>query len=755
MRDRLGRVPAEVTTLIGRKRDTAEVRRLLSEARLVTLTGAGGCGKSRLAIRVASELRRAFTDGVWLVDLATVSDPALLTYAVSEGLGLAARDDETVYGFLRDREVLLVLDNAEHLVDACAALVDRALRTGPGVRVLCTSRQVLGIPAEYVWDVAPLGVPEPGVAYAAGVAARYPAVTLFAERAVAVHPEFVLDAGTWPTVAEICRQLDGLPLGIELAAAQMRTHSLAQLATGLFRSLRVRHAVPARHRRLDSAFDWSFALCSPGEQLLWQRLSVFTGTFELGAAEYVATEVHDGVTALDLVAGLVEKSVLCREEPNGGPPRYRLLETVRRYGLNRLRATYGGAEEQRLRERHRDWYIDLAERLDTDWFGPRQGEWVRRMHAESGNLRMALEGASGTTRLRLAAAMRFSWYASGAWSEGRYWLEHALPDGAADLTHLRGLLTYAMIAMLQGDRWTAEKASREAVALAGRLGDPWWSERAAGVLGTHLLLAGDLSGALLVLGPAEDALARRTPTDQLDVLVLTSLGSALCHAGDPERGALLSARGIAACRAAGDRWNLAYALVGAALPATRTGRLDEAAGYLAESLRLRRDLDDLVGMAGSLEQLAWLAAQRGDHERAARLLGASGHGWELLGQPLYGSSLWLRGREECADRCRQALGETRFSALLAAGGELPTAQAVRYALDEPEPVDDGTGSEPLPLTPRERQVAELIATGLSNQQIATRLVTSPRTAESHVQNILRKLGFTSRAQVAAWVTRQN
>jgi predicted ATPase/DNA-binding CsgD family transcriptional regulator len=762
-RDRLGRIPAEVTTLVGRKRDTAEVRRLLSEARLVTLTGIGGSGKSRLAVRVATELRRAFADGVWLVDLVSVTDPARLTYAVSEALGLASRDDEAVTEFLRDRNLLLVLDNVEHLLDACAAFVDRALRTGPGVHVLCTSRQVLGIPAEYVWDVLPLAVPEPVVAYTAGIAARYPAVALFVERAGAVHPAFLLDADNWPTVAEICRQLDGLPLGIELAAAQTRTHSLDQLATGLFRTLEVRHAVPARHRRLDSAFDWSFALCSPGEQLLWQRMSVFAGTFELDAAEYVAGEVDapSGAGpaepvpgALDLVAGLVEKSVLCREEPAVGPPRYRLLETVRRYGVDRLRATYGPAEERRLRERHRDWYLDLAERLDADWFGPRQREWVRLLHDESGNFRLALNGATGTVRLRLAAALQYSWYAGAAWGEGRYWLERALPDGTGDLAHLRALLAYAMIAMLQGDRAIARTASEDAVALADALGDPVWCARAAGTLGTALMLGGDLPGAVRVLEPAEAALSGRPATDQLDVLASSSLGVALSYAGDPERATRHVARGVAACRAAGDLWALAYALVGATQPAIQAGRFDAAAGYLEESLRIRRDLDDLVGIAGSLERMAWLAADQGDHDRAARLLGASRHGWALLGQPLYGAARWLHGRDECARRCRAASGETRFTALLTAGEQLATAEAVRYALGEPEPAAGGTGPEPLTLTPRERQVAELIAAGLSNQQIATRLTTSPRTTDSHVQNILRKLGFTSRAQVAAWVAGQ-
>jgi predicted ATPase/DNA-binding CsgD family transcriptional regulator len=755
-RDRPGRLPTEVTSLVGRRRDVAEVRRLLAGARLVTLTGTGGSGKSRLAVRVATELRRAFTGGVWLVDLAPVTDPALLPYAVAEALGLTVPADRPVAELLpehvRDRELLLVLDNCEHLTDACATFADRVLRAGAGVRVLCTSRHVLGMAAEHVWDVTPLAVPGPEVPYTPGVESRYPGVALFAERAAAVQPGFVLGPGTWPTVTEICRQLDGLPLAIELAAARLRTHSPGQLAAGLYHQLGTRHAVPARHRRLDSAFEWSFALCSPGEQLLWQRLSVFTDTFDLDAAEYVFED-----DALELAAGLIEKSVLCRESPVDGPPRYRLLETVRRYGLDRLRATYGEAEERRLRDRHRDWCLDLAERFDADWFGPRQAEWVARMRAEYPNIRAALDGSVGTPRLRLATALRFYWYACGAGNEGRYWLERALADDGPDPVRARAWQSYTMLVQSAGDRAAAEHGARELIALADKLDDPVWRARATGTLGCSQLLADDLTGGMRTLETALAALDGLPVTDYIDVTIPVALAFAVYHAGDHDRAAALCARAREVCAAAGDRWWLAHVLVGSALAAWGQGRMGEATGYLRESLVIRRELDDPLGVGGAIERLAWLAAAEGDHERAARLLGAGERMWQAVGRHLFGAALWLRGREKCTRACREALGEARFAALVARGREMATDEAIRYTLDEavPERTGAGTDADAARLTPRERQVAELIATGLSNHQIATRLVTSPRTAESHVQNILRKLGFGSRAQVAAWVARQS
>src|SRR2546430_146675 len=289
-----GRLAAEVSTFINRRREIAEVRRLLSTARLVTLTGAGGTGKTRLAVRVARELRRAFADGVWQVDLAGIGDGSLLEYAVADALGLRGAPDvptsRLLIDYLSDRSVLLVLDNCEHLVDDCARLVNALLRAASGVRALCTSRQPLGVIGETVFTVTPLSVPEPGVALATGAAVTYAALALFAERAGAAVPGFTLHAGNLKTVVEICERLDGLPLAIELAAAQLRTRSIEQLAAGLadrFRLLATRHAIPGHHRRLQETFDWSFTTCTVPERKLWARVAVFRGSFDLHAVTTV------------------------------------------------------------------------------------------------------------------------------------------------------------------------------------------------------------------------------------------------------------------------------------------------------------------------------------------------------------------------------------------------------------------------------------------------------------------------------------
>ena len=767
-RDRPGHIPAELTSFIGRRQDVVEVKRLLSSARLVTLTGVGGSGKTRLAIRIARELRRAFADGVWLVDLTPVTDGAMVGYTIAQALGIDIHTDEplteVVVRYLRDRELLLVLDNCEHLLDACATFVDSALRVAPGLRVVCTSRQVLGMVAEHVWGVAPLAVPDPRCTPPLGTEHRYPGLVLFTERAEAVVPGFVIGPDNQRTVLEICQQLDGLPLAIELAAAQLHRLSVAQLATGLrehFQLLEARYAVPARHRRLESTFDWSFALCSPREQVLWTRLSVFADTFELAAAHHVLGEGTAEET-LELLAGLVDKSVLSREESPAGV-RYRLLETIRRYGLCRLRALGPDGVEDRLRDRHRDWYLDLAEQFDADWYGPCQRMWIDRIRAEHGNIRAALDhslGAGGNPRaaLRLAAALRYYWYGCGALHEGRYWLHRALPLApAADRIRLRGLDAYTMVVEGQLDHHTAARSAEDLHTLADQLAEPGFAARAELWLGVARMLGGDLASAAPLL---ESAVTRLAEVGEVGVLpvAIGSRAVVLLFQGDHEGAERLCEQARQLCEAHGDRLALGTILVISAMVATAAGDLTSAAEYAGRSLGLRRDLGDTQGIASTLERLAWLTSVTGDHERAARLLGAAREAWRTVGFTQYETTLRIRGHDECEAQCRAVLGESRFAVALAQGAALSRGEAIRYALGEagPPPVPAENADEErtaTALTPRERQVAGLIAEGLSNHQIASRLVTSQRTAESHVQNILRKLGFTSRTQIATWVAR--
>ncbi|MET9618586.1 ATP-binding protein, partial [Kitasatospora indigofera] len=377
------RLPADVTSLVGRRAELAELKRVLEDSRLVTLTGTGGVGKTRLALQVAREVRRAFPDGVFWVSLAEVGEPGLVALTVMDAVGLRTMGPEVTAGlvnYLRDKRLLLVLDNCEHLVEACADLAAELLPACPGVRVLATSREVLDIAGERTFLVAPLAVPEedegPDRTPAAGAwtGAVADAMALFADRAAAAVPGFEVTADNAWAVAALCRHLDGLPLAIELAAVRMRALSVEELLQRQderyeLLTRRQRGTPVSRHRSLRATVDWSFELCSPDERLLWARLSVFAGGCDLDAAESVCA--REGLTrdaVLDVMAGLVEKSIITREEHHGRA-RYRMLETIRQYGREQLRST---GEEPELRRRHRDHYLRLAERVQERWFGPGQ-----------------------------------------------------------------------------------------------------------------------------------------------------------------------------------------------------------------------------------------------------------------------------------------------------------------------------------------------------------------------------------------------
>jgi non-specific serine/threonine protein kinase len=627
--------------------------------------------------------------------------------------------------------------------------VGRALREAAGLRVLCTSRQTIGTVGEHVYRVPPLPVDAD-------------AVSLFAERATAAAPGFVLTGGTLDVVRRICRDLDGLPLAIELAAAQLRMLSVDQLAARLsdsFRLLTTRHATPDRHRTLEATFDWSFALCSPAEQALWSRVAVFAGSFDLGTVEQVCgggvLATGDVATAL---AGLVDKSVLVRADA-AGRPRYRLLETIRRYGLRRL----GGTATVELRRRHRDRYLALAERFAADWFGPRQAEWSARIRADLGNLRAALTfclttPGEGRYALELAAALESFWAECGASQEGRLWLERGLAaEPGASPARLRGLGTYTTVLCTLGDLATATTVAAESRELAARLGDPLAAARGAMDLGMVLMLANDLPAAVPLL---EEAVSVRTERDASDALVATgklSLAMTVFFLGDVPRAADLLADCRAVCLRHGEQSWRGRVLVASAYVALATGDTDLAEEYVRGSLQVRQDLGDTMGIAGAVERMGWIAADCGQSERAARLLGAADQVWRALGRKLYGAPRWIHGHEVRAARLREAMGDDAFDKAFRLGAALRTDEAVAYALGREDTAGPGSDGHPATadsLTPREREVAALVAEGLSNREIAARLSTSRRTAESHVEHILRKLGFTSRTQVATWMSQR-
>jgi len=759
-----GRLPAETTVFIDRDLDVAEVKRLLVAARLVTLTGVGGAGKTRLAVRVAADLRATYADGAWLVDLTAVTDPSWLELAVAETLDLTDCTDrppaEVVIEYLRDRDLLLVLDNCEHLLDAGACFADRVLRQAPGVRILCTSRQPLGLVAEHLWAVLPLALPESPRSVPAGSGTRYAALALFAARAAAVVSGFALTADNLDTVIDVCRKLDGLPLAIELAAAQLRHRTLGQLAAGLgdrFRLLTTRHASPAHHRTLGSTFDWSFALCSPEEQAMWARLAVFHDSFPADAAGYVCAPELPSTAVVELLSGLLDKSVLVRAD-GPGPIRYRLLETIRQYGGYRLRADRDAAPAE-LARRHRDWYLRLARRFDADWFGPRQAQWLRQLRQEHANLRAALDFSLSTpgeaaAGLELATCLVHFWYPAGRIHEGRYWLQQALDANPAP-TRARGyaLVASSHLAQLRGELATATAQGREAAQIARQLPDGRLSALAERAVGMVAAMGGnDPATAQAHLRKALAELVRLGENGLAVAETQLALALALLFTGDVEQAAAVCRQSQRVCEAHGDRWWLCHVYSAASHIALAAGDPDTANRHTRTVLELGSELGDVVVLAMQVERTAWLAGLAGDHRRAARLLGAADEMWQRLGRRLFGAGVWLRAHDDCAAQAESVLGRTGYAAEFHRGAALTPDEVAACALGQ-EPAAEPAGKAQL-LTRRERQVAELIGEGLSNRQIAARLGTSQRTAESHVENILRKLGFTARAQVATWVVQQ-
>jgi predicted ATPase/DNA-binding CsgD family transcriptional regulator len=774
----LGNLPADLTTFVGRGKESSQVRLLLSRSRLVTLTGVGGVGKSRLALRAARQLSRTFPDGTWLVELSSLQDPALVPQAVGQALGLADQGTgdpvQALCDALASRRLLIVVDNCEHLVPACQQLLTALLRGASGLRVLATSREVLWIPGEQVYDVAPLQVPQPSEQRDLEAMAGYPGVALFASRAGEIRPGFAVTADNADAVARVCGLSEGLPLFLELAAAQLRSLSVQQLAARLddrFQLLTTRSAaVPARHQSLRAAVAGSFMLCSEAERLVWVRASVFAGRFDLEAAEAVcAGETLSAGDVLDALAGLIDKSVVVSAERDG-QLRYWMLDTLRAYGLEQLRASPAGdgaAAEEQPRRQHRDYHLELAERFDADWFGPRQVQWSRRMRAELPEMRSALAFCLATpgeapAATRLARALGFFWYACGATREGRLWLQRVLAaEPSPPKDRARALVVYARVLISSGLHAEAAEPARECLELARRFGDPALLVQALSICGVRLVYAGDVAAGLPLLDEAV-GLAEGLPDAGFVLATMTlSRSFAAIAVGDPVRADALAAQCRAVCRAHGDRWLLNRALIWSIPPALILGDAAGAAGYGRESLSISAALGDTPGLALSLEFLARTAAAGGDHRRAARLLGAADVQDGVNGGTPASTGPLAAGHDQCEAAARAALGDVRFDDEFRSGAELTLEEVIVYAQGDPAqparawaaPPSDGRS--PL-LTKRELEVARLVAEGLTNKQIAHQLVIAQRTAESHVEHILSKLGLTTRTQIASWMhTRQS
>jgi predicted ATPase/DNA-binding CsgD family transcriptional regulator len=740
------RLPADVSSFVGRSRESAEVRRLLEHRRLVTLTGPGGVGKSRLGLRVAARMAAGEPDGVHFVDLGALGDDRLLGDSVVQALGLVDRSArppvEVLSEYLAGRRLLLVLDGCEHVSDACATLVGRLLPAAPGLRVLATSREPLQVPGEAV-----LAVP---------TAAPRDALELFEQRARAVLPDFSVTAENRDAVERLCERLDRIPLAIELAAVRLRVLSVTQILDRLgdrFRLLARPTRTDGRHATLLATVEWSAQGCSAAERAVWARASVFVGSFDLEAARYVCA--GDDVPAEDVagtLAGLVDKSVIA-VRGEGPEARYVWLDTLRDYGALLLAGR--GDEQALLRRRHRDWVLSRVRSLSSGsgkaW-SPALAAVLQQLGLEPANVRAALdfcftEPGEERTGLELSTSLVLMWLTGGLVRESRYWLELALAAGdEPSRERVRALWACGWVAIEQGDLPAAEDLLARSRALAGRLRDESGLAWAVALTGYAALFAGDLPRARALL---EDGMARhRALGDGLAVRVtLSGLAQTSSYLGDPVAEAI-SAEAIALA----DRPELdvlrSTGLRNRGLELVRQGRLDEASESLCEALRLSRT--GWLGVATSLDLLAWAASAGGRHQRAARLFGAAHASFRRAGTVV---SLPQRERSRhYRALAREALGEPVFDGAFRRGEQLTQEEAIDYALagarESPESPKARAGASPL--SAREEQVVALVTRGLTDRQIAAELVISPRTAQAHVARILAKLELANRAQIAAW-----
>ncbi|KZB88644.1 LuxR C-terminal-related transcriptional regulator [Amycolatopsis regifaucium] len=751
--------PAEVTSYVGRDAETGEARRLLEAASLVTLTGPGGVGKTRLAWRIATAHREATADDVAFVSLAELREPALLVPTVANVLGFGDRSAkpaiDVVVEALRESRLLLVLDNCEHLVESCARFADTVVRECPQVSVLATSRQSLGVAGERILPVPPLAVPQQGDSFERAV--NYESVRLFVDRATAVAPSFRLTESDTEPLIRLCRRLDGLPLAIELAAVRALVLSLRQLADRLDRQFSVltkdRRGRPERHETMRALIDWSHELCTGPERLLWARASVFSGSFDLDAAEEVCSggdlpREH----VLEVVDGLLDKSILLREEYPGGV-RYRMLESVREYGADRL-SEAGGTTE--FRKRHRDWFAELSARYAAEWLKTDQLAWIARLRREHANLRVALDFCAGAPEdavvgLRMLRDVKEFWIVRGLNTEGRMWvrrLDETAAPGVPERAH--GLWLSGFLALVQGDLSAHRSMVDRAAAEAETSGDELAAAYVLHVRAYAALIGNDMSEAARLFGAAID-LFRIHGDEGAEIWASYNYGLAVWLDGDIDRGRTVLTESVERCERRGEVFWRGWALWSRAAAEYLQGDFVVAGRCCEQILRLHARVDDRVVVGFTLTVMAGCAARTGRPNRAAILQGAAMNVWRTVGAWPTRYEAFTEPLQADVDVVTTALGWEVAVKEFTDGSAMSTGDAIAYALGErsPEPRKQAARV----LTKRETEIAHVIAEGLTNQEIADRLGIARRTVDTHIDHILTKLGYSNRVQVATWVTR--
>jgi predicted ATPase/DNA-binding CsgD family transcriptional regulator len=799
-RDAPANLPVELTSFIGRERMLADIRRLLGSAsagcRLLTLTGPGGSGKTRLALQAAAAVRERFDDGVCFVALAPISDPTLVAATIAQTVGvrdaglLAPLDGLKTY--LCDRHLLLVLDNFEQVLGA-ATDVTELLSACPRLQVLVTSRAALRVSGERELVVAPLELPGRVAATAGGRgddgARRCESVRLFVERARAVNADFALTHETAPAVAEICLRLDGLPLAIELAAARSRLLPPQAMLARLERRLQFltggARDLPTRQQTLRNTIAWSYDLLDPREQALFRTVAVFVGGCTLEAAQAVSGEPPAApgagppapdqfeVDTLDVADSLAAKSLLRPVVAASGEVRLNMLETTREFGLEQL--AWSG-ELETLRRRHARYFLALAEHAEPELWGPASGLWLERLEAERDNIRAALDWclssggeANVGTALRLAGALAHFWWTRGPFGEGRQWLARALEPPAragaprADAperlaARMKALHGAGWLAHFQHDTAAARAALEESLAIAHELDDRRTVAWVLHVLGRVAYFDGDHVVAR-ELAERSLAIAEDLGDRSLIGWALHLLGLAAHIAGDYRSADARYEQSLAIRQELGHRETIGvlYQLMG--LSAHRQGEHAKALGLYREYLAIGRELGSIFHVGNSLAQFGALAATLGQPERAARLFGAAEFYHQTSGtRPI---PLTVAVVSDGAELARETLGD-RFAVAWAAGRALSSEQAIAEALAvelAPQPAGprstaDRAARRAGPLSAREQEVAALVARGLTNRQIAAELVIAERTVAVHVEHILDKLGFRSRTQIGVWAAAQ-
>jgi predicted ATPase/DNA-binding CsgD family transcriptional regulator len=803
----LTNLPAQVSSFIGREAELAAVRGWVAESRLVTLTGAGGAGKTRLGLQVAAGLLDGAGDGVWFADLAPLRDPDLVAVTVADVLGVRQEPGRPVLDTLVDavggRILLVLLDNCEHVIGACAKLADALLRSCPNLALLATSREPLGIGGERIYRVPSMRTPGDGDDGRAILACE--AVRLLADRAAAQGVPLAGDEQTAAVAGRICRRLDGIPLAIELAAARLRVMPAGELEARLDERFSLltggsRAGLP-RQQTLRAMVDWSWELLTSAERAVLARLSTFAGGFGLAGAEAVAAgpDVPAG-EVLGHLGALVDKSLVQFGDAGTGPGRYRLLETVRQYAAARL-AALGPAAAGAARTAHRDYYLALAEASAPHLVAADQGAWLDRLDAELGNLRAAtavsLTQPDPEPGLRLAASLRVFWKVRGHAAEGADVLRALLDAPAAQgatLPRARALAAAANLLQQTGGYAIAEDYCEEALAVARAAGDEYLAADLLQIRAVILLRHGQQGAAL---PPIEQGLglARHLGEPYLTARLLATRAYATNAEGDRAGAARDAAEALRLFRQAGDRQEVGAMLCNLGYYELSAGDLDAAGRHLAEALDIARTLSarsDIVYLTFNLGLAEYLGDSPGAAEAlfaesldVARRMGMKAHmAYALLGLAMAGHSgaepgpsARLHGAADQAladlghaleplearlaglDRQRlgAAMGAEAFEAEYAAGRSLDLVQVLAAlgpkgaAAGQPQVA--ASGEAVTVLTPRELDVLKLVAQGLSNSDIAQRLVLSEHTVHRHLANILRKLDLSSRAAAAAWGVR--